>query len=284
MGDFNFMHSLENRNLPGGNIDDIVKFNEIISGLALLEIPIKGRRYTWSNMQQTPLLEQLDWFFSSPEWISIFPNTVVKPLSRPISDHVPCVLSVETSIPRCNLFHFESFWHSHPGFMQIVQTSWNAPIKASSSATRISAKLKRLRYALKKWSKTFSKPKLLIENTNRILLQLDNLEELRQLTVPEGNFRRILKAHLLRLLRYQSEYWKKRCTYWWAVKGEENTKYFQAHATKRYRRNSIANILLPDGNLVESHDEKAAAFLECFKNRMGSSNTPTYDFELADLI
>lgn len=43
MGDFNFIRSLENRNLPGGNIDDIVKFNEIISGLALLEIPIKGR-------------------------------------------------------------------------------------------------------------------------------------------------------------------------------------------------------------------------------------------------
>ena len=63
MGDFNFMRSLENSNLPGGNVDDVIKFNEIISHLGLLEIPIKGRRYTWSNMQETPLLEQLDWFF-----------------------------------------------------------------------------------------------------------------------------------------------------------------------------------------------------------------------------
>lgn len=50
-GRFNFMQSLENRNLPSGNIDDIMKFNEIISGLVLLELPIKGRQYTWSNMQ-----------------------------------------------------------------------------------------------------------------------------------------------------------------------------------------------------------------------------------------
>mgnify|MGYP000873743625 CR=1 FL=1 len=149
MGDFNFMRSLENRNLLGGNVDDVIKFNEIISHLGLFEIPIKGRRYTWSNMQETPLLEQLDWFFSSPEWILKFPNTNAKPLARPISDHVPCILSVETSIPRSKLFRFGNFWPSHPGFLEVVKSSWNAPIKASSSATRISAKLKRLRYALK---------------------------------------------------------------------------------------------------------------------------------------
>ena len=54
---------------------------------------------------------------------------------------------------------------------------------------------------------------MLIENCNRILAQIDNLEELRQLSVPEKFFRIILKKHLLRLLKYQSDYWKKRCTF-----------------------------------------------------------------------
>jgi exonuclease III len=61
IGDFNFYRSMENRNRNGGNIHDIVVFNEIISNLGLQEIPLKGRNYTWSNMQQDPLLEQLDW-------------------------------------------------------------------------------------------------------------------------------------------------------------------------------------------------------------------------------
>ena len=57
LGDFNFMRSLENRNLPGGNVSDIFLFNEVIGHLGLVELPIKGRQFTWSNMQTEPLLE-----------------------------------------------------------------------------------------------------------------------------------------------------------------------------------------------------------------------------------
>jgi hypothetical protein len=52
-------------------------FNDIIGHLGLLELPLKGRKYTWSNMQKQPLLEQLDWFFTSANWISVYPNSVV---------------------------------------------------------------------------------------------------------------------------------------------------------------------------------------------------------------
>lgn len=100
-------------------------------------------------MQDQPRLEQLDWFFTSPEWISVFPNTLVKPLAWPISDHITCVVNIQTSIPKCKLFHFECFWPSHPGFREVVSASWSRPITNSSSATLISAKLKRLRYSLK---------------------------------------------------------------------------------------------------------------------------------------
>ena len=50
LGDFNFIRSTENRNLPGGDANDIFIFNEIIGHLGLLELPIKGRSFTWSNM------------------------------------------------------------------------------------------------------------------------------------------------------------------------------------------------------------------------------------------
>ena len=86
------------------------------------------------------------------------------------------------------------------------------------------------------------------------------------------------------MLKYQSEYWKKCCTFRWAVQGEENTKYFQARATEKLRRNAITNLVLSDGRLIENHDEKATAFYDCFKKRMGVSSQPVYDFDLADLI
>ena len=64
MGDFNLIRSLDDRNKPGGNVSEIMRFNEAISNLGLVEIPLQGRRYTWSNMQPSPLLEKLDWVFS----------------------------------------------------------------------------------------------------------------------------------------------------------------------------------------------------------------------------
>lgn len=36
--------------------------------------------------------------------------------------------------------------------------------------------------------------------------------------------------------------------------------------------------------MIENHDEKAAAFFDCFKKRMGVSNLLIYDFELSDII
>lgn len=102
--------------------------------------------------------------------------------------------------------------------------------------------------------------------------------------MPERNFRRILKAHIIRLLGYQNAYWKKRNTCRYAVKGEENTKYFHARATERYRRNVITNLTLENGVTTEDHNEKAAAFFTAFKNRMGVASQPTYDFSLQDLV
>jgi hypothetical protein len=57
VGDFNFYRSLENRNREGANFSDMAIFNEMISHLGLVELPIKGRAFTWSNMQSCPLLE-----------------------------------------------------------------------------------------------------------------------------------------------------------------------------------------------------------------------------------
>src|SRR3954453_14247326 len=76
MGDFNFIRSQQNRNKPGGDINDMFTFNTVIDHLGLEEPPIKGRSFTWSNMQQDPLLEQLDWFYTSSNWITTYPNTV----------------------------------------------------------------------------------------------------------------------------------------------------------------------------------------------------------------
>lgn len=124
LGDFNFIRAQDNRNKPGGDINDMFLFNEIIGHLGLLELPIKGRAYTWSNMQREPLLEQLDWFFTSSNWISVYPNSIVLPLAKTGSDHVPCVINIDTNIPKAKIFRFDNYWVDLPGFKECVANSW----------------------------------------------------------------------------------------------------------------------------------------------------------------
>lgn len=50
--DFNLIRSSSNRNKPGGNIQEMLKFNEEISRLRRVEISLKGYKYTWTNKQQ----------------------------------------------------------------------------------------------------------------------------------------------------------------------------------------------------------------------------------------
>ena len=88
LGDFNFIRAPDNRNRGGGDANDMLLFNEFIRRQSLVELPIKGRSFTWSNMQIDPLLEQLDWHFTSVNWAAKYPNTVVMPLGKPTSDHV----------------------------------------------------------------------------------------------------------------------------------------------------------------------------------------------------
>mgnify|MGYP005844701011 CR=1 FL=1 len=51
--------------------------------------------------------------------------------------------------------------------------------------------------------------------------------------------------------------------------GVENSKFFQAMATERHRKNSIATLQLSDGTVSTDHDIIAKEFLEIFKGRMG---------------
>ena len=285
LGDFNYIRGPDNRNKPGGNPNDMITFNDIIRSNQLIELPIKGRAYTWSNMQIDPLLEQLDWFLTSNNWTSSYPNTLVVPLGKPVSDHIPCVVKIETSIPRSKIFRFESYWTEHPGFFELVQSVWSRTFKhTSNAATLLARKFKALRYELKRWSKRISKLTVAIDNSNLALANLDAIENIRALSTPEQNFRTILKRHLLRLLGYQRQYWQKRCTIRWIKFGDEDPKFLKALASERYRRNTIPTLKLSDGSVVDDHAGKEAIIYHTFKERLGKSGEFQMKFNLPDII
>lgn len=79
-------------------------------------------------------------------------------------------------------------------------------------------------------------------------------------------------------------YWKQRATIRWVKFGDENTDFFQAKATIKYRNNHIKTLL--DENLVEhnEHQAKAAVLWRAFKDRMGTSNPTKNFFNMEELF
>jgi hypothetical protein len=97
-------------------------------------------------------------------------------------------------------------WVEQPGFMELVKRSWNFPVKSGSIAKVITAKFKNLIYELKKWGRNLSQLKILIEKCNKVIFQLDDIEDSRHLSRPEFNFINIIKVHLKYVLNTQSVY------------------------------------------------------------------------------
>ena len=150
-GDFILIRSPANRNNPGGSIQEMLEFNEAISKLRINEAPLKDCKFTWTNKRMNPLLERLDWFFSSNVWITHLPNTVAPALSIDTSDHTPCIISASTNIPKPQVFKFENYWMELENFRATIQQGWiNAPT-VPDKAKNITSKFKHLKQTLKTW-------------------------------------------------------------------------------------------------------------------------------------
>jgi hypothetical protein len=108
--------------------------NDIISHLDLIEVHLKNRAYSWSNIQVNCLLEKLDWVFTSSNWTMIFPNTKACALSHATSDHVPYVTQMETMMHKSNLFRFENFWISFLDILPTMEFFWSIPLHRGNVA------------------------------------------------------------------------------------------------------------------------------------------------------
>jgi hypothetical protein len=107
------------------------------------------------------------------------------------------------------------------GFYDTVKQAWESAPIIQDSGKMINAKFKRTRYSLKKWSKRVSNLKEIINNCQYTLALLDGIEEQRNLSVVEKNFRRIVEIHTRKMLEAKRIYWKSRAKIKWAKLGDE---------------------------------------------------------------
>lgn len=200
------------------------------------------------------------------------------------SDHTPYAISVSTKIPTRSIFRFENHWLEHPEFLSVVQQHWTSPTHLFDAAKILTAKFKNLRTALKIWKANLSNLKSTIGSVKVVLDFLQVIEEFRDLSVPEWNFRSLLESKLQNLLKQQKIYWQQRGQVKWVTLGDAGTKFFHAHATIKYRKNLITSLENENGETVFDHKQKAQLIWLAIKERLGVSEFTDILFNLDHIM
>ena len=174
IGDFNLIYKAEDKSNDRLDRRMMNKFKQVLDENQLMEIDLRGRRFTWSNEQDNPMFTRIDRFFGTPEWLTIFPNIDLHALPTMGSDHCPLLLVGDVARQHYRGFRFESFWVTMPGFMETIQEVWSQPVNTQDAILRIHVKLIRAAKALRLWKRqNLGNLALRLAIANEVLLFLD---------------------------------------------------------------------------------------------------------------
>lgn len=123
-GDFNLIYRDEDKNNGNVNRRMMGRFRRVLNDLALKEVYLNGRRYTWSNGQSPPRLVHLDRILCTADWEELHGECHLRCLASVVSDHSPLLLDCSPVAPTHRRFRFEDFWTRLDGFQDIVVEAW----------------------------------------------------------------------------------------------------------------------------------------------------------------
>lgn len=282
-GDFNLIYQAADKNNPNLDRAMMGRFRKLLDDLEIKEIPLVGRKYTWSNERSPPTLVRLDRAFCCSGWEEIFTNSILQSSASVVSDHCPLILGLKINISGKRRFHFESFWTKVPGFLEAVQQNWDAPIETVCAVERIFLKLQRLSRGLQKWSqRKVGNIKMQLGMAKEVLHWLEIARDSRPLSAGEDQLRRKLKLHCLGLASLERTVARLRSRILYLHEGDANTSFFHQQARYRKKKNFMAKVQVSDQVLITQED-KQEAVLDFYENLLGKAEERDYTLNLAVL-
>ncbi|XP_026429782.1 uncharacterized protein LOC113326232 [Papaver somniferum] len=123
-GDFNTITKCSAKKNCARITRSMKKLNKFIVEHDLIDLPLKGARYTWSNGQTNPVMCRLDRFLISPSFEQQYPFVTQLAKARPTSDHIPILLDISDPSWGPSPFRFENMWFMENGFLKLLEDWW----------------------------------------------------------------------------------------------------------------------------------------------------------------
>lgn len=134
LGDFNMIRNMEESTGGNRNLGVMMEFNNTLSELNLMEVPLSGRTYTWSSKRPSPTFSRLDRVFLSVHWASAGASYNLVDLPGTASDHIPLLLNIKPHSQQRRYMRFENYWLMHREVFDIVRDAWTLPATHQNQA------------------------------------------------------------------------------------------------------------------------------------------------------
>jgi hypothetical protein len=242
-GDFNVTRFPAERSRDVRLNTAMMEFSDFISEQGLMDLPLAGGPFAWSNNQENPSWSRLDRFLVSPDWDVKFLGTLQKRLPGLCSDHFPILLDCGGIHSGSRPFKFENMWLKAEGFVDRVRLWWASYHFQGSPSFIFSQKLKALKNDLERWNEqefgnVESRKKMYVEE----LCALDRLEVQRGST-PEENVRKcVVSKDLENSILHEEISWRQKSRVLWLKEGDKCTKLFHRVANSNRRSNSLKSL------------------------------------------
>lgn len=230
-GDFNMIYMAADKNNDHLDRRGMRRSRSFLDTAQLEELHLNGRRFTWSSERDQPTLERLDRLFATTDWLVAYPNHMLKALSTDCSDHSPLLL-VSNAVPWAKKrFRFEPHWIKIPGFLDVAALACSGTLIHADPCRILDHKLRNVAKALKSWSdKRLGSVRLQLALAREVIHRFDVAQEMRALSAPEAQLRKMLKVRVLGLASLLRTMARQRSRLLFLAEGDANTKFFHLMA------------------------------------------------------
>uniref|UniRef100_A0A452YJM3 Endonuclease/exonuclease/phosphatase domain-containing protein n=2 Tax=Aegilops tauschii subsp. strangulata TaxID=200361 RepID=A0A452YJM3_AEGTS len=267
-GDFNLILRDEDKNNGNLNRRMMGRFRRLVNDLALKEVYLNGRRFTWSNEQTPPTLVHLDRVFCTVDWEDAHGDCHLRCLASVVSDHCPLLLDCAPTHVAHRRFHFEDFWLRLDGFHDTVAAAWGSVLDPDPFR-RLMLRLQSTARALTSWSaksKGCIRDKMAI--SRELISRFDKTQEDRTLSPPEGWLRKQLKISYLGLASLERTIARQRARITTLKDADANTAFFHRQCSFRRQKNHIFSLVV-EGQVITDQEGMAQAAFTYFDDLLG---------------
>uniref|UniRef100_A0A453SYS8 Endonuclease/exonuclease/phosphatase domain-containing protein n=1 Tax=Aegilops tauschii subsp. strangulata TaxID=200361 RepID=A0A453SYS8_AEGTS len=259
-GDFILIYRDEDKSNDNLNRRMMGRFRRTINDLALKEVYLNGRHFTWSNEQSPPTLVHLDCVLCTPDWEELHGECHLRCLASVVFDHSPLLLDCKPMPSGHRRFHFEEFWTRLDGFHNIVAGAWHS-VHDDDPFRRLMRRMQITARKLTSWStRTVGNVRLKLAISRELLLRLDSAQESRPLSPHEDWLRRQIKASYLSLASLERTIAQQRARIATLKDGDANTSFFHRQCTYRRQKNRIHSLTVDGAPISAPCDMAAAAY------------------------